>query len=144
MDFAGKVGSGEQIRSVPLIAANTLSITFNHDVVVTQTALQITNLDGSSPTVFDFSYDALSQTATWTFTTSLADGRYLVRLSDSVETSEGDALDGEFTNPWTLSADRAPRRSPAATATRAASFASASRCWPATPTTTTSTARPTT
>jgi CSLREA domain-containing protein len=102
MDFAGKVGSGEQIRSVPLIAANTLNITFNHDVIVAQTALQLVNLDGSSPTVFDFSYDAQSQTATWTFTTSLADGRYLVRLSDSVETSEGEALDGEFTNPWSL------------------------------------------
>ena len=102
MDFAGKVGSGEQIRSVPLIAANTLSITFNHDVVVTQTALQVVKLDGSSPTVFDFDYDAQSQTATWTFNTSLADGRYLVRLADSVHDADNEALDGEFTNPWTL------------------------------------------
>jgi hypothetical protein len=104
LDFAGKVGSGEQLRSVPLIAVNTLHITFNHDVVVAYTDLEIVNLDGASPTVFDFDYDALSQTATWTFTGSLADGRYLVRLSDAVETSEGDALDGEFTNPWTLAA----------------------------------------
>jgi hypothetical protein len=104
IDFAGKVGSGEQMRSVPLLAANTLSVTFNQNVTVTQSALQVINLDGASPSVSGFVYDALSQTATWTFTAALADGRYLVRLADSVHNSANQALDGEFTNPWTLGA----------------------------------------
>jgi hypothetical protein len=103
LGFAGKVGSGEQIRSVPLIAANTLNITFNRDVNVSYSDLQLVNLDGSSPTIFDFSYDSLAQTATWTFTTSLANGRYLIRLSDSIESLDGKALDGEFFNPISLS-----------------------------------------
>jgi hypothetical protein len=102
VDFAGKVGSGEQIRSVPLTAANTLSITFSQDVVVAQNALEVTNLDGTSPTVLSFAYDAAAQTATWTFTAALANGRFLVRLSDSVENIDGEALDGEFFNPTTL------------------------------------------
>jgi hypothetical protein len=53
--------------------------------------------------LFAFSYDSLAQTATWTFTTSLADGRYLVRLSDAVESLDGKALDGEFFNPISVS-----------------------------------------
>lgn len=103
VDFAGRVGSGEQLRSVPLTAATTLSITFSQDVVVTQGALAITNLDGTSPTVTSFAYDPAAQTATWTFAAALADGRYVVQLSDTVENLDGKALDGEFFNPTKLS-----------------------------------------
>ena len=102
IDFADRVGSGEQMRSLPLTAANTLSITFSQDVTVTQGALQVTNLDGTSPNVSDFTYDAASQTATWTFDAALANGRYLALLSDTVLNSEGELLDGEFFNPTSL------------------------------------------
>ena len=103
IDFADKVGSGEQIRSVPLIAANTVNITFSRDVNIAYTDLQIVNLDGSAPSIFDFDYDPVSQTATWTFNSSLSDGRYLIRLSDAIEDATGKALDGEFFNPTQLS-----------------------------------------
>lgn len=101
-DFTAVAGSGEQLRSVPLSSANAISITFNQAVIVSQSALQIINLDGSAASVTSFAYDADSQTATWTFATLLADGRYLVRLADSVHNSSNAVLDGEFTNPWSL------------------------------------------
>lgn len=101
-DFAVATGSGEQLRSVPLASANTINITFNQQVVVTQGALTLVNLDGAVPMVENFAYDSDAQTATWTFDAPLADGRYLVRLSDSVHDTDNEALDGEFTNPWAL------------------------------------------
>jgi hypothetical protein len=100
-DFGGKVGSGEQLRSLSG-GHNTISFTFNQNVNVTQSALTLVNLDGGTPAVTAFSYDSQSQTATWTFSTTLADGRYLLRLADSVTDVGGEALDGEFTNPWFL------------------------------------------
>lgn len=101
-DFVLAVGSGEQLRSVPLASLNSLSITFTQAVTISQNDLVIENLDGTSPTVSSFAYEAQAHTATWTFTSSLADGRYLVRLSDAVENAENEALDGEFDNPWFL------------------------------------------
>jgi hypothetical protein len=102
-DFTAAAGTGEQLRSIPLSAANALSITFNQAVTVSSGALTLINLDGTSPTVSSFAYDSDSQTATWTFASSLADGRYLVRLADSIQNGASEALDGEFTNPWSLS-----------------------------------------
>ena len=101
-DFTAVAGSGEQLRSIPLAGANSISITFNQAVTVSSGTLTLINLDGTSPTIASFNYDTDSQTATWTFTSSLADGQYLVRLSDSIQNSSSVALDGEFTNPWSL------------------------------------------
>lgn len=101
-DFTVPTGSGQQLRSVPLTTATAISITFNQTVIVTQSALQVVNLDGSVPAVTNFAYDSNSQTAIWTFASSLSDGRYLVRLADSVHNAANAALDGEFTNPWSL------------------------------------------
>ena len=102
-DFAALAGAGEQLRSIPLSGANSISITFSQDVIVTSGALTLINLDGTAPSVASFTYDVASQTATWTFTSALSDGQYLVRLSDSIHNSSSMALDGEFTNPWSLS-----------------------------------------
>lgn len=103
-DFASVDGSGEQLRSITATNPNSVSIRFSEEVYVTLGALQVINLDGSSPaSVTSFGYDLATQTATWTFNAPFADGRTLIRLSDSVFDLDHEALDGEFTNPWTLS-----------------------------------------
>ncbi len=101
-DFAGVAGSGEQLRSVPLSGVTKLSLTFSQGVTVSQNTLQVINLDGTVPSIVGFVYEPSPQTATWTFASELPDGRYLVRLADSVHNSSNAALDGEFTNPWSL------------------------------------------
>jgi hypothetical protein len=102
--FAGLAGSGEQLRSVTAASPSSVSIRFSEEVFVTVDALQVINLDGASPTnVTSFVYNLATQTVTWTFDAPLADGRTLLRLSDSVFDLDHDSLDGEFTNPWTLS-----------------------------------------
>jgi hypothetical protein len=101
-DFGAVAGSGEQIRSVPLANTNSISITFNREVTVSNSGLTLVNLDGAVPAVTSFTYDCDSQTATWVFASALADGRYLVRLADTVHDAGNAALDGEFTNPWSL------------------------------------------
>jgi hypothetical protein len=108
-DFAGLVGSGEQLRSIAQTNPNAISIRFSEEVLVSTYALSVINLDGTSPgTATSFTYDLSTETATWTFGTTLADGRYLLRLVNSVSNPvfdlSHDALDGEFTNPWTLTA----------------------------------------
>jgi hypothetical protein len=96
-------GSGEQLRTVPIGSVDTVSITFNEEVLLFETDLTLTGMQGQSvPSISDFSYDSLTQTATWQFSTPLERGQYLVRLYDEVIDLDGDALDGEFTNPWSL------------------------------------------
>jgi hypothetical protein len=103
-DFASVDGSGEQLRSLAVTNPNSVSVRFSEEVYVTQNALQVINLDGTSPSsATSFVYDLATQTATWTFGSTFADGRTLLRLSDSVFDLDHEALDGEFTNPWTLS-----------------------------------------
>ncbi len=101
--FAGVVGTGEQLRSVPVAGADTVSITFSEEVFVNQSDLLLTNLDGTSPsTVTDFAYDRATQTASWTFDSAFADGRTLLTLSDSLYDLDRESLDGEFFNAWSL------------------------------------------
>jgi hypothetical protein len=101
-DYAGIVGNGLQLTRSELDSVESIRITFSQNVTVAQTDLTLVNLDGTSPTITGFSYDANTQSATWTLAFSLADGRFLLRLSDSVVNDAGRALDGEFTNPWTI------------------------------------------
>lgn len=102
-DFGSSVGSGEQLRTVPVAGANQVSITFSEEVFVTQNALLLTNLDGTSPaTVTSFTYDVATQTASWTFNSPFDDGRTLLTLSDSIYDLDQDLLDGEFFGAWSL------------------------------------------
>jgi hypothetical protein len=101
--LAGVVGSGEQLRTVPIGGLDTISITFSEEVLVTLNSLSLTRLQGGSvPTVSQFTYDVATQTATWVYDTPLAIGQYLIQLSDSIHDLDQDVLDGEFNNPWRL------------------------------------------
>ncbi len=47
---------------------------------------------------FSFSYDPMTFTGTWTFNSTLLDGKYSIRLSDSVQDAAGNSLDADWVN----------------------------------------------
>jgi hypothetical protein len=101
--FAAVDGSGEQLRSVPLAGLDTISITFSEEVFVVNTDLVLTNMQGATlPALSLFTYDLSTHTASWTYSSPLPKGQYLLDLSDGIVDLDHESLDGEFTNPWSL------------------------------------------
>jgi hypothetical protein len=102
--FAEHDGSGEQLRTVPVGGADTISIAFTEDVNISADTLQLTGMrTANRPTLAEFRYDLGTMTATWRFTGWALGDQYLISLSDAVTDVEGNALDGEWTNPASLS-----------------------------------------
>jgi hypothetical protein len=100
--FDTVVGSGEQIRTVPVGGADTVSIVFSEDVNVTADSLMVIGLlTADVPALAEFSYDALTYTATWRFDEfSFYGDQYLLALSDGVtDVDDGNWLDGDWVNP---------------------------------------------
>ena len=101
--FDAHDGSGEQLRTVPVGGADTISITFSEDVNISADCLQLVGLSTASrPTVAEFSYDLGSMTASWRFENWDVADQYWISLSDTVTDVEGDRLDGEWTNPASI------------------------------------------
>jgi hypothetical protein len=101
-------GSGEQLRTVPVGGADTISITFSEDVNVVQLNLRLVGLRTANvPTVVEFAYDISSMTATWRFDDLVANDHYVIALSDAVTDIEGNRLDGEWVNPAALTTTNA-------------------------------------
>jgi hypothetical protein len=97
-------GSGIQLRTVPVGGADTISISFTEDVNITADTLKLTGLrTANRPSLAHFSYDIATMTATWRFTGWTFGDHYAITLSDAVTDVEGNALDGEWTNPQTRS-----------------------------------------
>jgi hypothetical protein len=106
--FDAHDGSGEQLRTVPVGAADTISITFTEDVNLIASDLRLVGLrTANRPTLADFSYDLSTMTATWRFTGWALGDQYVIRLRDAVTDVEGNPLDGEWTNPMSLSTTNA-------------------------------------
>jgi hypothetical protein len=102
--FSSHVGSGEQLRTVPVGAADTVSITFSEDVNINPSDFRIVGTRTFNvPTIANFSYDTASMTATWRLENLKANDQYLISLSDLVTDVEGNRLDGEWINPASLS-----------------------------------------
>ena len=96
-------GSGEQLRTVPVGGADTITLDFSEDVTVAEGDLTIIGLrSGNSPIIDDFTLTG--DTATWTFTSAFAADQYLIKLSDDVVDAMGYGLDGEWVNPTSLTA----------------------------------------
>lgn len=96
-------GSGEQLRTVPVGGADTVSITFTEDVNVVADNLRLLGLLTSDvPELVDFAYDMLTMTATWQFEELVVFDHYLISLSDVITDIEGNRLDGEWVNPASL------------------------------------------
>ncbi len=101
--FSSVVGSGDQLRTVPVGGADTISITFSEDVNVSAGDLDLVGLlTGNRPQLAEFSYDLLTMTASWRFIGWSLGDHYAITLSDAVTDVEGIPLDGEWTNPLSL------------------------------------------
>jgi hypothetical protein len=102
--FENVVGSGEQLRTVPVGNVDTVSITFSEAVNVIELDLWLVGLRTANvPTLLEFSYNAATMTATWRFDDLVANDQYVISLSDAVSDGDGNFLDGEWTNPAELS-----------------------------------------
>lgn len=100
--FATHVGSGEQLQTVPVGGADTISITFTEDVNVIASNLRTVGLRTFNiPTLIDFAYDNVTMTATWRFDDLIAFDQHLISLSDTITDTQGYRLDGEWVNPAT-------------------------------------------
>lgn len=98
--------AGDQLRNVPVGALDTIAITFSEDVQVTADHLSLMGLRTRNEPYLadpsDFQYDPITHVATWKLTGWTLGDQYVIQLSDSVQDLEGDALDGEWTNPTSL------------------------------------------
>jgi parallel beta-helix repeat protein len=93
-------GSGLQLRTVPVGAADTISIVFSEDVNVVASNLRLVGLQtGNVPTLAEFHYDLATMTAIWRFEGWTLGDQYAISLSDAVTDIEGNRLDGEWVNP---------------------------------------------
>ncbi len=93
-------GSGEQLKTVPVGGADTVTIVFDEAVNVSAGSLFMVGLQTINvPTLAEFSYDALTFSATWRFEGWAIGDQYLLALSDEVTNVDGVPLDGEWTNP---------------------------------------------
>ena len=102
--FENIVGSGDQLMTVPVGGADTISITFSEDVNLVASDVVVVGLrTANRPALVDFIYDIGTQTATWRFDDMVANDHYLISLSDGVTDVEGIALDGEWINPVSVS-----------------------------------------
>jgi hypothetical protein len=96
-------GSGSQLATVPVGGADTISIVFSENVNVAADSLIVIGLrTGNLPELADFTYDALSHTATWRFEGWALGDQYVLALSETVTDEDGNWLDGEWTNPASI------------------------------------------
>jgi hypothetical protein len=119
-------GSGEQIRTVPVAAADEIKIQFNEKVALASWDLNVVGSTAATsgggkgydladpiagtPQIPAFSYDGSTNTATWRIDT---DGenvtipyirdQLVLHLLDEVRDLGGNRLDGEWDNPTSLS-----------------------------------------
>jgi hypothetical protein len=101
--FDAHDGSGEQLRTVPVGGADTISVTFSEDVNVSASQMRLVGLySGNIPEFAEFSYDIGTMTATWRFVGWTFGDQYALVLDDSITDVEGRRLDGEWTNPEEL------------------------------------------
>jgi hypothetical protein len=98
--FDAHDGSGDQLRTVPVGGADTISITFSEDVNVLESHLRLVGLySANMPALAEFSYDVGTMTGTWRFVGWTFGDQYAIRLDDAITDVQGARLDGEWTNP---------------------------------------------
>jgi predicted outer membrane repeat protein len=100
------VGSGEQIRTVPVGGADQISIMFSEDIgAIVQGDLTVTGHYTSNTyaplLIGGFGYSGTTNTATWTFNTFPAD-QLVLTLGTGVTSTLGIQLDGFWLNPTSV------------------------------------------
>lgn len=101
--FENVVGSGEQLRTVPVGAPNQIAIQFTKEVTLSDSDLELIALNRvvaePTPDLIQSPNSGNNFTAIWSLSSALPAAQYLLRLPDSIEDLAGNALDGEWTNP---------------------------------------------
>ena len=97
-------GSGLQIRTVPVPGANKVCIRFSEDVTnVASGSLAMQSLQTGAvfqPT--NVTYSSTTNLYTWQFASVFVANQYRLSISDSVTNRNDNALDGEWTNPFSV------------------------------------------
>lgn len=88
----------DQLKPLPWTGLNQMSIAFTEDVEVAIGDLQATGVNVPTYAANAFTYNPLTYTATWTFSTPFGADNLTLNLSDTVTDVVGNALDGEWTN----------------------------------------------
>jgi hypothetical protein len=106
--FGDNVGSGEQLRTVPVGSANTISIQFTEELAALDSddleLIAINNVFAEpTPTLIQSPELGNDLTAIWSLSSPLPQAQYLLRLQDHITDQDGKALDGEWTNPVAVS-----------------------------------------
>jgi subtilisin family serine protease len=93
-----------QLRTLPWTNVNQISVRFSESITVGASDLAVAGSINASalPAVSGFVWNAATNTATWTFASTLKANKYLLYLGAAVKDAAGDALDGE----WTTGASR--------------------------------------
>ena len=93
-------GSGLQLRTVPVGGADTISIQFSEDMnIATDSLVLIGMTTANVPSLAEFSYNPLTFTASWRYDGWDKGDNYLITLAETVTDVHGNWLDGEWTNP---------------------------------------------
>jgi hypothetical protein len=87
-----------QLKTLPWTNLNQIDIVFSQNVNVQESSLQLLGVNVPSYSFSGFSYNAATDTATWTLTQPIAADKLLIDLSDSVTNTSGLALDGEWSD----------------------------------------------
>ncbi len=103
-DFAGVVGSGEQIRTIPVGGADTIQIRFSEAVTASSGDVTVQSAITSSFYTGSLTMSADGRTATWQLTSGVFVADQIVLHVDDGITGLVGALDGEWTNPTSLAA----------------------------------------
>ena len=105
-----RVGSGEQLRTIPIGNIVEIQITFTRDVDIPNDAITLIGLNDPDNTPLTSSIPSYSDTtftATWATNFTYDIDNYLIYLKDTITADDagGLALDGEWTNPKRLKQD---------------------------------------
>jgi hypothetical protein len=97
--FAEVVGSGEQLRTVPIGNANNIFIQFSEAVTLTGTAITVTSAINGLP--YTGTVSTTATTATWTLTSGavFTYDQVILRIDDAGVTGLAGRLDGNWDNP---------------------------------------------
>ncbi len=102
-EFSKVVGSGEQLRTVPVGGANLVQVVFSEPVTVPANSVTLTPISFNTvgPFVASESLSADGRELTLQMSGAMVAAHYGLRISDVVQ-SNGLALDGEWWNPSRL------------------------------------------
>jgi hypothetical protein len=111
LGYAIPAGSGAQLKALPWVNLNQISVLFSEDVSIDKADLALTGISVSAYDIADstFSYSTATHVATWVLPSPVVLGRDKLLLSlnadgaSAIADGAGLSLDGEWSNPLSTS-----------------------------------------